>query len=191
MKLASVFAAAALLVMPTAASRPLAAGTPAVQMGQGGGTTIAAELLKDWTGQKKTMMAIADAMPEDKFGFKATPPERSYGEQILHVAGANVGLMKLIDSKATAPTINQKATAKAEILKALSDSYDFGEAALKAQTEATIQEPVQNAPRFLGPSTRARLAYFAMIHAEDIYGQMAVYLRLNGIVPPASRGGGM
>ena len=76
-------------------------------------------------------------------------------------------------------------TAKAEILKALDDSYDFGIAALKEQTDATMLQTVQG-PAFLGASSRERIAYFVMIHANDIYGQMAVYLRLNGIVPPAS-----
>jgi len=148
--------------------------------------SIQAEALKDVTNQKDMMGKIADAMPEDKFGFKSTPAQRSYGEQILHIAGANVMLFKTYGSKAEAPTMNPKATAKAEILKALADSYDFGIAALKEQTDATMLQSVQG-PAFLGASTRARIVYFAMNHAMDIYGQMAVYLRLNGIVPPASR----
>jgi hypothetical protein len=61
-----------------------------------------------------------------KFSFKATPAERTYGEQILHVAGGNVALFKMIGSKAPAPTIAQTAAAKADVLKALGDSYDFG-----------------------------------------------------------------
>ena len=81
------------------------------------------------------MGKIADAMPEDKFGFKATPAQRSYGEQIMHVAGANVMILKALGAKATPPTMNPKATAKAEILKALADSYDFGIAAVKEQTD--------------------------------------------------------
>lgn len=147
---------------------------------------VQSEMVKDWTNQKDTMTKIADAMPEDKFGFKATPAERSYGEQILHVAGANVGIMKALGAKAAAPTINMKATSKAEIIKALADSYDYGLAALKEQTDQSMLETVDG-PRFLGRSTRARLVGFTMGHAMDIYGQMAVYLRLNGIVPPASR----
>ena len=141
------------------------------------GPSIQAELLKDLTNQKEQMGKIADAMPEDKFAFKATPAQRSYGEQIMHVAGANVMLFKALGSKATA---------KAEILKALADSYDFGIAAVKEQTDATMLQAVQG-PAFLGSSTRARVSYFVLNHAMDIYGQMAVYLRLNGIVPPASR----
>jgi uncharacterized damage-inducible protein DinB len=174
MKNLRTFAVVAATVV-VAASR-LAAQAPSIQ----------AELLKDFTNQKEQMAKIADAMPEDKFGFKATPAQRSYGEQILHIAGANVMLFKAFGAKGTAPAINQKATAKAEILKALADSYDYGIAAIKDQTDQTMMQSVQG-PAFLGASSRARIAYFTLTHAMDIYGQMAVYLRLNGIVPPASR----
>ncbi|HQX83698.1 MAG TPA: DinB family protein [Vicinamibacterales bacterium] len=150
------------------------------------GPSIQAELLKDLTNQKEQMGKIADAMPEDKFGFKSTPAQRSYGEQIMHVAGANVMILKTLGAKATPPTMNPKATAKAEILKALADSYDFGIASVKEQTDQTMMQAVQG-PGFLGSSTRTRITYFVLNHAMDIYGQMAVYLRLNGIVPPASR----
>ncbi len=72
------------------------------------------------------------------------------------------------------------------MLQALADSYDHGIALLNAQTDASIDETIEAA--FLGPSTRARLFWFLLGHSMDIYGQMAVYLRLNDIVPPASRG---
>ncbi len=173
--LVRTFAIVAAIVAVVAVTRP-AAQAPSIQ----------AELLKDLTNQKDQMAKIADAMPEDKFGFKSTPAQRSYGEQIMHVAGANVMLFKALGAKAAAPTINPKATAKAEILKALADSYDYGIASLKEQTDATMMQSVQG-PAFLGASSRTRVAYFVLNHAMDIYGQMAVYLRLNGIVPPASR----
>jgi uncharacterized damage-inducible protein DinB len=162
-------------VMVVAASHP-AAQAPSIQ----------AELLKDLTNQKDMMTKIADAMPEATFGFKSTPAQRSFGEQVLHVAGANVMLFKAFGATGVAPTINREATAKAEILEALADSYDYGIAALTAQTDETMMEAVQG-PAFLGSSSRTRIAYFVMNHAMDIYGQMAVYLRLNGVVPPASR----
>ncbi len=153
----------------------------------GGTATLAGDLLKDWTELKDTMMKLGDAMPPDKFDFKPVKELRTYAEQLTHVAGANVGLMRLLDPKATAPTINAKATAKDEVLKALADSFDFGTTLLKAQTNASLQETVQG-PRFLGASTRARIVYRTMEHTYDEYGVMTVYLRLNGIVPPASRG---
>jgi hypothetical protein len=87
-------------------------------------------------------------------------------------------------------TIGLKATSKADILQALSSSFDYGEAALKEFTDATLGQTVKG-PRWIGDATRAKMVYFTMGHTQDIYGQMAVYLRLNGIVPPASRRGGV
>ena len=139
--------------------------------------------LQDWTRLKDTMMKIAEAMPEAKFGYRATPPQRTWGEQILHVAEANVIQMGRFGSKATPPEVNMKATAKAEILKALADSFDYGTAALKEQTDQTIvqQAATTQFDRFMGPSTKARVVYYVIGHTWDIYGQMAVYLRLNGL----------
>ena len=142
------------------------------------------------------MMRLAEAMPEDKFGFKATPPQRSWGEQILHVAGGNVFLMRFLNGKTPAPAVNPsdmvvfglKASTKAEYLKTLSDSFDYGDSLLKEFSDAALLETVQGPP-WMGPSTRVRMIYDAIAHCQDIYGQMAVYLRLNGIVPPASRRG--
>jgi hypothetical protein len=159
-------------------------------------TTLSADVMKDWNAQRNTMMQIAAAMPEDKFGFKATPPQRSWGEQILHVAGGNVFLMRFLNGKTPAPAVNTsdmvtfglKASTKAEYLKALNDSFDYGERLLKEFSDAALTETVAGPP-WMGPSTRVRMIYDAISHCQDIYGQMAVYLRLNGIVPPASRRG--
>lgn len=148
--------------------------------------SLQSELLKDWTNMKDRMMKIADAMPEDKFGFKPTPAQRSFGEQMMHVATANVGLIKVLGAKAAAPTLNAKATAKAEILKALGDSYDYGVAAISEQTNESLVQIVEG-PRFLGSSTKARVVWSTIGHAWDEYGVVTTYLRLNGIVPPASR----
>jgi len=148
--------------------------------------TIQSDILKDWTNMKETMTKIADAMPEDKFGYKPTPAQRSFGEQILHVAEANVGLMKTLGGKTAAPTIDKTATSKAAIVKALADSYDYGTAVIKEQTDQSMAEAVQG-PSFIGTATRARLVWVTIGHAWDEYGAMTVYLRLNGIVPPASR----
>ncbi|MDA1183979.1 MAG: DinB family protein [Acidobacteria bacterium] len=152
-----------------------------------GSETVAGDLVKDWERQKASLMAIADAMPEDRFAYKSTPAQRSYGEQIMHVAGVNVQILGLVGGTTPAPSFTaESATTKAEILQALSDSYDYGIALLHEQDAVSINGTVEAA--FLGPSTRARVFWFLLGHSMDIYGQMAVYLRLNDIVPPASRG---
>ena len=167
---------------PAQEAAPAAAPAPAP-----GGAAVRADLIKDWERQKATLLAIADAMPEDKFGFKSTPAQRSYAEQIMHVATVNVDILKLVGGQAPPPTFTaESAKTKADILKALGESYDHGIALLNEQTDASITGTVEAA--FLGPSTRARVFWFLLGHSMDIYGQLVVYLRLNGIVPPASRG---
>ena len=75
--------------------------------------------LRDWTMQKDTMMKISAAMPGDKFTFKPTPPQRNFGEQVLHVVEANVNQINRLGSKVPAPAYNMKETDRAEILKRL------------------------------------------------------------------------
>jgi uncharacterized damage-inducible protein DinB len=149
--------------------------------------SLQAELLKDWIGLKETMHKIAAEMPADKYGSKPTPAQQTFGERTVHVATTNVYLLGLLGGTATKPTIDPKATSKDAALKALDDSFDYGTAILKQQTDQTLLQSVGSAPKFMGPSSRARIIAFLAGHTWDIYGQMAVYLRLNGLVPPASQ----
>jgi uncharacterized damage-inducible protein DinB len=87
---------------------------------------------------------------------------------------------------AAAPAINMNAKSKADTIKAMSDSFDYGTALLNEQTDQTMAGAVQGPP-WMGPSTRARIIAFLIGHTQDTYGQMVVYLRLNGLVPPASQ----
>jgi len=107
-------------------------------------------------------------------------------------------LLGMLKPKATPPfevsprdmaTFGLKMTEKPAVLKALSDSFDYGEAVIKEFSNA-MTEVVQGPP-WIGPATRAKMVWYTMGHTQDIYGQMAVYLRLNGVVPPASRRGGI
>ena len=144
------------------------------------------ELLKDWLQMKDMLLKLADAMPEDKYSFKTTPAQRDFGQQVLHVAGGNLINLNFLRGKATPPTFNRQAKSKAEIMKAMADSFDYGTALIEEQTDQSMLEIVQT-NAYLGPSSRARVIYFLLGHGWDIYGQMVVYLRLNGGVPPASQ----
>jgi uncharacterized damage-inducible protein DinB len=146
--------------------------------------TIHGDLTNDWAGQKALLVALANAMPEDKYGFKPTPAQRSFGQHVLHIAEVNVMLTKALGGKTPEPAINLKATTKADMIKAMSDAFDYGAKVIAEFNNTTIQETIQ-AP-FMGPSTRARIMFFLNGHTQDTYGQMAVYLRLNGLTPPAS-----
>ena len=65
--------------------------------------TIHGDLSKDWAGQKTLLVTLANAMPEDKYGFKATPAQRTFGEHVLHIAQINVMLTKALGGKTPEP----------------------------------------------------------------------------------------
>ena len=148
--------------------------------------TLKGDFLKEWASQKDTLIKIAEAMPENKYSFKPTPAQRDFGGHVMHVAQINMMVFKMLNAKAPAPAINEKAATKAEMIKAMSDSFDYGTAILNEQTEQSIAASIAGPP-WMGPSTRARIFAFMIGHTQDTYGQMVVYLRLNGGVPPASQ----
>jgi uncharacterized damage-inducible protein DinB len=149
-------------------------------------TTLAGDVQADWAIHKDMLVNAADAMPADKFGYKPTPAQRSYGEQIMHVVGADQSVVGMLGGKTPAPAINLKAATKAEVMTALRQSMDYWEVVLKEFTDQQLNERVAGGG---GSASRLRLVYMSIAHSLDIYGQMVVYLRLNGIVPPASRRG--
>jgi len=195
MKVLGCFAVTAMLVFGIAASA-LAQGQDGARRGGGPParpaiTTLAGDILDDWTAQKELLINAADAMPEDKFVYKSTPAQRNYGEQIMHIVQTNMFLYATLKPRAPAPMVNMMAKTKAEIMAALRQSMDYGDVVVKEFNDAQFNERVAPPP-FMGPSaSRIRLIYGSMQHTQDIYGQMVVYLRLNGIVPPASRRGGL
>ena len=150
------------------------------------GATLKGDFLKEWAGQKDTLMKIAEAMPENKYSFKPTPAQRDFGGHVMHIAQINMMVFKMLNAKAPAPAINEKAATKAEMIKAMADSFDYGTAILNEQTDQTMAASIQGPP-WMGPSTRARIFAFMIGHTQDTYGQMVVYLRLSGGVPPASQ----
>jgi hypothetical protein len=154
-------------------------------------TTLAGDVQADWAAQKEMFVSAADAMPDDKFDYKPTPAQQSYAVRIMHVVQANQLLAGLLGGKTPVPAVNMKAATKAEVMTALRQSMDYWDVVLKEFTDQQLNERVA-AGGFMGPSaSRLRLIYGSMQHSLDIYGQMVVYLRLNGIVPPASRRGGI
>jgi uncharacterized damage-inducible protein DinB len=118
-------------------------------------------------------------------GYKGV---RTFALQVKHVAASNYALWwALTGDKFPADFMGgdgpENLKTRTEILKFLRDSFALGhKAAATLTTENMLQYPEHS------KSTRLRLAVFAVEHAFDHYGQMVEYLRMNGIVPPASRG---
>jgi uncharacterized damage-inducible protein DinB len=178
----------------------VAGATPALAQGRGGGrgpaapavTTLAGDIQADFTRTRGLITGIAEAMPEDKYSAKPTPAQQTFGQRVMHIAQTDLFILQTLGGKTPAPMINMNASSKADILAALKQTFDYGEAVIKEFNDQQWVERVMGPP-FMGPSvSRVRIVYFDMQHSEDIYGQLVVYLRLNGGTPPASapRGGG-
>jgi len=137
----------------------------------------------------------AEAMPEDKFGFAPTGGEfkgvRTFAQQIKHVAAVNYELGAAILQEKPPVDIGDESgpasvTSKADIVNYLKASFAYAHKAIATINEGNFLETVKS-PFGEGMITRLSLATSIAWHGFDHYGQMVVYLRMNGIVPPASR----
>lgn len=137
----------------------------------------------------------AEAMPEDKFSFAPTNGEfkgvRTFAQQIKHVAAVNYEIGAAILEQKPPVDINEESgpasvTSKADILKYLKESFAYVHKAIATINEKNVVETVKS-PFGEGAVSRLGLATSIAWHGYDHYGQMVVYLRMNGIVPPASR----
>jgi uncharacterized damage-inducible protein DinB len=137
----------------------------------------------------------AEAMPEDKFGFAPTNGEfkgvRTFAQQIKHVAAVNYELGAALLEEKPPVDIGEESgpasiTSKADILKFLKESFAYVHKAIATINEKNLTATVKS-PFGEGKVTRLGLATSVAWHGFDHYGQMVEYLRMNGIVPPASR----
>jgi len=163
--------------------------------GRGGGrgpaapaiTTLTGDIQADWARTRSLITGIVEAMPDAKFSFKPTPAQQTFAERVLHVATTDLFILPTLGGKTPPPTINTKAASKADLLAALKQTFDYGDAVIKEFNDQQWVERIPPPP-FMGPSaSRMRIIYFDMQHSEDMYGQFVVYVRLNGVTPPASR----
>ena len=156
--------------------------------------SLSADMQKAWQRQQGLLKVTVEAMPEEFWGFKPTPEQRTFAEQVLHIAGANSFLMGFVGTEIKGPTVDPtnlstfglEATTKAEIVAAHEASFEHGKAALGEFSDESMLEEVSGPP-WVGKVTRAAMVQFILGHNMDIYGQLVVYLRLKGVVPPASR----
>ncbi len=172
-----------LVTSPALAVEPLS-GTGMAMGAEQSPAQVYAKLL---SSQAKEVISAAEAMPADKFNFAPSTGDfkgvRTFGEQVAHIAAAqyyyfgNFGVKSSVNGDEL-----EKLTGKDNVVKALKESYAF-------ENQAVATMTASNAFAVVGAhdSTRAGLAAGCLAHTNDHYGQMVVYLRMNGIIPPASR----
>jgi uncharacterized damage-inducible protein DinB len=141
------------------------------------------------SGFESEIVGVAEAMPEDKYNFAPTQGEYkgvlTFAQQVKHVAQGNYHIWGAFAGSDENIGANiDKLTSKADIVKALKDSFTMVHQVVDTMT-------VDNAFEMKKTGTLAGMSAMGFAHMMNHYGQMVEYLRMNGIVPPASRRGNM
>jgi uncharacterized damage-inducible protein DinB len=161
--------------------------------------TIAAVLDRQLSNVEKDVVNAAEAMPEEKYDFAPTNGEfkgvRTFAQQVKHVAYGNYGAFAIMLGEKppeNSPDENGPDTVKSkeDILKYLRGSFAMGHRALGTITAQNAVVPIKMEGAGEHPETRLSMYSFVIGHSENHYGQMIEYLRMNGIIPPASRPAG-
>lgn len=145
-------------------------------------------VLETWNDIGRKLIAMAEDFPEDKYDFKTTTAQRSFGDQLMHAAGANYYFTNLLNGQKPPASDDLKRgnKSKAEVVAFVKKSIADGAAAIQAKgdkgMDASIIDPFSK--------DEARVydfAYGFIEHMGEHYGQLVVYYRMAGLVPPESR----
>jgi len=143
---------------------------------------MADELRRQWAASRRQMVAIAEAMPADKYSFRPTPEVRTFGEIINHVAGEGRMELEVVGgAQPGEPNRYESLKARDEIVRALSEYFDYGTTVLAGIND---QQAVQLVTLRQRQSPRWAVVVGAIGHNKEHYGNLVTYLRLNGITPP-------
>jgi len=157
--------------------------------------TIAQVMDRGVSGVEGEFVPAAEAMPEDKFSYAPTNGEfkgvRTFAQQVKHVAAVNYMIAaSILEEKPPVELGGENGPdsvkTKADAVKFLKDSFAYAHKAAATLNESNLVTPIKS-PFGEGMTTRLGMATLIVAHCFDHYGQMVEYLRMNNIVPPASR----
>src|ERR1700690_2528798 len=146
-------------------------------------------VLDQWNDIARKVNAMAEDFPEDKYDFKAAPTTQSFAERLIHAAHANQFFINIVGGQKM-PAMDDPKRAefktKAEIVAFVKKSFTDGEAAIKAKGDKGMSDLVVDP--FVNQKARiSDFAYGFVEHSGEVYGQLSVYYRVAGMVPPESR----
>jgi len=146
-------------------------------------------VLDSWNYIGGKLIAMAEDFPEDKYDMKPNPAQRSFAEQLLHAAGANYYFTNLVTGQKGPVDENPKRDVyktKADVVAFVKKSFADGAAAIQAKGDSGMSSLVVDP--FEHQQVRiSDLAYGFIEHCGEHYGQLVVYYRVAGLVPPDSR----
>jgi uncharacterized damage-inducible protein DinB len=139
---------------------------------------------------RRDLAEAAEGMPAEDYSFKPTPQVRSFAELIGHVANANFFFCAQASGARPDSTTNfERVSDKATLVKALTDSLAYCDRVLESTTDANFNQPVTMAaigPAKPTPTVRGAVLMFNTTHNNEHYGNIVVYMRLKGHVPPST-----
>jgi uncharacterized damage-inducible protein DinB len=137
---------------------------------------------------RRNIAEAAEAMPAGDYAFKATADVRSFAELVGHVVNANFFFCSQARDEAMPSTTNyEKIGEKGALIKVLTESLAYCDAAYVATTDANFGQLVKLAgPNGGGQASRGSVLVFNTTHNNEHYGNLVVYLRLKGLVPPST-----
>lgn len=157
------------------------------QAAPGKAQTLSQATLADWNDIGRKLIAMAEDFPEAKYDFKPTPAQRSFAEQLLHVAGSNDLFTAVAVGRKPMDDENRAHyKTKADVVAYLKKSFADGATAIQAKADTGMMQMIV-APESQTTQPLVTLAYELMEHSGEHYGQLVVYYRLAGMVPPESR----
>jgi uncharacterized damage-inducible protein DinB len=141
-------------------------------------TALRDKLAGHWKTSKEYTLAIAEQMPAESYSFKPNADQMTFGEQMAHIAGANMYFMSII--KNDKPGEESKDFSKAAVIKLLNDSFDAFAAGMNSLTAEQLQKTYKTPD---GAMSGLEAIQFSMDHTTHHRGQCIVYLRVKGIKP--------
>ena len=149
------------------------------------------ELLNEWYYVFGKVIAMAKDFPQDKYDFKAQKDERTFGQNLIHIASAEYEVMSAISGTSMRPfgnedSLQKKYTTKEDIVKFLIQTADDGVKLIKEQGDSGLTKEVKY-PWGNSMIHASALWYFMLEHTGEHFGQLVVYYRINGMIPPESR----
>jgi len=158
---------------------------PAAALAQGS-QPLSANARAQFTGISSFVTRSAEKIPENLYSFRATPEVRTIAQLFGHIADAYFGMCSAAaGSEPPQSGIENTATSKAALVKALSDGVSYCQSVMSGMTDTKGTEIVEF---YFGPTPRLGILYFVTTHTYEHYGNLVTYMRLNKIVPPSSEG---
>jgi uncharacterized damage-inducible protein DinB len=146
-------------------------------------------LLDSWNDIGRKLTAMAEDFPEDKYDFKPVPAERSFAEQLLHAANANYFFINPalgLKPPAMEDPKREQYKTKAALVEFVKKSFADGATAIKRKGDQGLSDLIVDP--FANQETRfSDMAWGLLEHSGEHYGQLVVYYRVAGLVPPESR----